>query len=186
MSRNTIRTFSAAAPQFTTPNLTFEMAKGISNTTLFYVNQGLANQSMKQINNITGDDLAPVLVRKWQKMMEAHFTTQVTVLTALGYPASEQGLQIYNGQLQQLMASASPDDQEELRLGSRDLWRTTMAWSFDMPRPDNTTNLVVGKHEEVRAPKHKASASDRRTLCTFIVQDSLCTVYGALHQHAAR
>ena len=73
--------------------------------------------------------------------------------TALGYPQSEQGLQIYNGQLQQLMSSAAPGEQEKLRVGSRDLWRTTLGHTFGMPRPNdpeaNPGNKVMGVKEEL-------------------------------------
>ena len=137
-SSSSLRLLSSAAapptpptPQFAAPTLDHELAKGITDTTRFYVSRGIASQQLASIKSIeadpaSADKVASRLVLKWQKMMEAHFTTQVTVLSALGYPQSEQGLQIYNSQLQQLMQNASPESQEALRVGSRDLWRTSL------------------------------------------------------------
>lgn len=150
------RALSSSPPQMPPPELTYERATGIIDTTLFYVNHGLSNKHLSSIKDIPFPEdasTASKLVGKWQKMMEAHFSTQVTVLTALGYPQSEQGLQIYNGQLQQLMSSAAPGEQEKLRVGSRDLWRTTLGHTFGMPRPNdpeaNPGNKVMGVKEEL-------------------------------------
>jgi maltoporin len=81
----TARALSSAPPAFTTPELTHEMAKGINDTVLFYAKHGIANQQMKKISSLTENTdaahpVANLLVRKWQMMMEAHFSTQVSVL----------------------------------------------------------------------------------------------------------
>ena len=63
-------------------------------------------------------------------MMEVFFGAQVHVLAGLGFARDAQGLHNYNAALGQAMATAGPEEQEELRVMSRDLWRKTLRTAF--------------------------------------------------------
>jgi len=67
-------------PLYSPPDkLTFEMAMGISDATMFYIKHGLSNQRLKslaeQSKGEEEEETMPV-VTKWQKMMEVFLATQ--------------------------------------------------------------------------------------------------------------
>ncbi|GFH44702.1 hypothetical protein CTEN210_01176 [Chaetoceros tenuissimus] len=114
--------------------VTKELVQGIHNTTKFFVENGLTKQKLDDIAKAAGDETT--LTTRWQKMMEAYLGTQVHVLVALGYQGSEQGLQTYNQQLAVYMHNADPSTQEEMRVSSRDLWRTVLSTAFNVSLDD--------------------------------------------------
>lgn len=147
-----IRSLSTAPPQlpqYPPPTLTFDIATGITSSTLLLVNHGMPNRGLKEISESSGSGDVTELVMKWQRMMETHLSAQVHVLTGLGYPPTEQGIAIYNQQLQQLMSSVLPDEADRLQRESRDLWRTTLGWAFGLPKPGEDGGKVAGEYEEL-------------------------------------
>lgn len=136
--------------------VTKELVQGIHNTTKFFVENGLTKQKLDDIAKAAGDE--KTLTTRWQKMMEAYLGTQVHVLAALGYQGSEQGLrkfyiiiylqstnvqlltfngvETYNQQLAVYMHNADPSTQEEMRVSSRDLWRTVLSTAFNVSLDD--------------------------------------------------
>ena len=111
-------------------SLTKEMAFCIQKSTELFINHGLGMQRLQDVAKEAGD--IDTLVSRWQRMMEAYLGTQVHVLAGLGYPPNENGLHLYNQHVAMYMQNADPDTQEELRLGTRDLWRTVLATAFHL------------------------------------------------------
>jgi hypothetical protein len=130
-----VRHLSSAPPtNEPAPNPPFslnkEMAFGIQKSTELFINHGLGMQKLQHVAKEAGD--LDTLVSRWQRMMEAYLGTQVHVLAGLGYPPNENGLHMYNQHVAMYMQNADPDTQEELRLGTRDLWRTVLATAFNL------------------------------------------------------
>lgn len=137
---------------FDTPtSVDHAIAKGVQSTTLIYIRHGsgrrrldnLAHQSklekeQKQPQR-PHDGSTSTLVLRWQKMMQTFLEKQVHAIAGLGYPASEEGIRLYNQQLAELMQSSSPDIQEELRIQGRDMWREVLCLAFGL---DLKTDLV--------------------------------------------
>ena len=127
-------------------SLTVEMAKGVQSTTLLYICHGLGRRRLdelsKQSESITGEEENGTLVERWQKMMEAFLGTQVHVLAGLGYPASEQGIAMYNQHLAELMQNSPPDVQENLRIQGRDLWRKVLCLAFNLDMEKDMRNEI--------------------------------------------
>jgi len=73
-------------------------------------------------------------------MMQAFLEKQVHALSGLGYPASEEGIRIYNQQLAELIQKSSPDVQEEIRMQGRDMWREVLCLSFGLDLESAFTN----------------------------------------------
>ena len=71
--------------------LTVEMARGIAESTQFFLLHGLP---YRRLQLLAQDKHMPV-VTKWQKMLETFLSTQIHVLAGMGYGASEQGLSQY-------------------------------------------------------------------------------------------
>jgi hypothetical protein len=107
----------------------------VQQTTLMYINHGTASQSLEQIAAMTKAGNINLVVR-WQKMMEVLLGSQVHILAGLGYPQSEQGLQLYNQQLGQLMQNCDPDEVDILQKASRDVWRHCLTKAFDLSLKD--------------------------------------------------
>jgi len=130
----TRRAFSSPSSSPPVPVLDTVMARGILSTTNFYLDHGITKTILLSIakDKSTGEIDTKLLVPRWQKMMEAFFGCQVHVLAGLGYHPSEEGLRAYNENLAQLMATSNPKDQDDLRVMSRDVWRKTLAKSFEV------------------------------------------------------
>mmetsp|Transcript_2593 Transcript_2593/g.3890 ORF Transcript_2593/g.3890 Transcript_2593/m.3890 type:complete len:290 (+) Transcript_2593:42-911(+) len=133
--------------------LTKEMAFGIQSATELFVRHGLGKQKLKDISKETGD--VKTLVSRWQRMMEAYLGTQVHVLAGLGYKPNEHGLQLYNQHVAMYMQNAEPDIQEELRIGTRDLWRFVLATSFNLSTEEIAASEMT--IPEARDAMHKVS-----------------------------
>lgn len=137
--------------------LTLEIAQGVQDATLLYVEHGLGR---RRLDALAANDAGANLVTRWQHMMEAFLGTQVHVLAGLGYEASERGIALYNQHLARLMQQAPPDAQERLRVQGRDLWRTTLRRAFALEGDDDqgertiveARNIMFKVSERMQAP----------------------------------
>lgn len=102
------------------------MAAGIMQTMQFFLRHGVAAQRLRNI--AVQDDL--VTVQKWQLMMEVFFLTQVSVIAALGYPATEKGLAIFIHHLSTCMNEIDETMQNLLQDVRRETWREVVAMTF--------------------------------------------------------
>lgn len=142
----------------TPTSLTTEVADGILSTTAFLVEHGVVRQLLDAINKFEDENGSPKeknienFVQRWQRMMEVFIGAQVHILTALGYPANERGVQLYNQHLMQLMAQSTPESQEELRVKGRDAWRRVLTHAFGLTDSAKDVNI-----EEARNMMHKVS-----------------------------
>jgi hypothetical protein len=110
-------------------SLTPEMTEGILDATHFYVKYGVSNQMMK---HLAADDTLSV-VSKWQKMMEIYLTTQLHVVSGLGYDANEEGLNQYAQHLATCLQALEDDTLRELIAEvRRDTWRILVATCFEI------------------------------------------------------
>lgn len=130
-----IRRLLSSQPS-TPPELTIPICKSINSSVRLFVEHGLPGSSLRSLaaSRCNSSVLSPSdvssLVKRWQKMMEAFFGAQVHVLAGLGFAQNEQGLQQYNAALGRAMQRCGPEEQEELRIMSRDLWRKTLRTAF--------------------------------------------------------
>jgi len=118
-----------------------EMAFDIQTATKMYVKYGIGNQRLSELSKESGD--SKTLVSRWQRMMEAFLGTQVHVLAGLGYTPNENGLQMYNQHVAMFMQTADPETQEELRLGTRNLWRYVLSTTFNISMEDIESNEMT-------------------------------------------
>lgn len=112
-----------------------------------FMKHGVGHQKLAEIGNESGD--VETLVSRWQRMMEAFLGTQVHVLAGLGYAPNEGGLHHYNQHVGEFMQNTDPDTQEELRIGTRDLWRTVLMKAFNVSGEE----LLKSEMEIVEARK---------------------------------
>lgn len=115
-------------------SLTKELAFGIQSSTELFIKHGVGMQKLQEVAQEEGG--TKTLVFRWQKMMEAYLGTQVHVLAGLGYPPNENGLHLYNSHVAMFMQNTDPETQEELRIGTRDLWRTVLSTAFGISPDD--------------------------------------------------
>lgn len=106
------------------------MAFGIQKSTKLVIEHGFGMQRLKDIAREAGD--IDTLQTRWQRMMEAFLGSQLHVLTGLGYPSSEQGLQLYNQHVAYLGQTTDPETLEKLKLGTHELWKTVLSLAFDI------------------------------------------------------
>ena len=67
-----------------------EIAFGIQNTTQMYLKYGVSHEKLMDIAKESGEK--ETLVTRWQRMMETFLSTQVHVISGLGYVPNESGL----------------------------------------------------------------------------------------------
>lgn len=143
------------------------MAFGIQKSTELFINHGLGMQRLQDVAKEAGD--IDTLVSRWQRMMEAYLGTQVHVLAGLGYPPNENGLHLYNQHVAMYMQNADPDTQEELRLGTRDLWRTVLATAFHLSVEeiaDSEMDIVAARNTMHKVSQKNADARNIGIDCT--------------------
>jgi hypothetical protein len=120
--------------------LTVEMAAGIADATQFYIRYGISNQRLK----VLAADTTLPLLQKWQTMMEIFLTTQVHVISGVGYAASEEGLTKYAMDLAECIQSTSDITMQELlRDTRREIWREIVATTFNLNITDIPTLSIV-------------------------------------------
>lgn len=137
--------------------ITQEMAVGILETTQFFIRHGISHQRLKKIaatptapesssSSLTNTDSggAKTILQKWQEMMEIFLTTQVHVISGLGYPSNEQGLTQYAKDLLKCIESLHGDEtmQQLLQEIRRDTWREIVSLAFDL-NPDHIPTLSL-------------------------------------------
>ena len=156
---NTLRSFSTGEYDTSsfdnfipTPpvKLTVEMAEGISDTTQFYVRHGVSKQRLQALSR---EEEMPA-VTKWQKMMEIFLTTQVHVISGLGYSSDEKGLTQYAQDLAQCLQETDDDMRDLFTEIRRDTWRELVAAAFDL-QPDEMKALSI---VDARNLMHKVSS----------------------------
>merc|ERR1739844_341559 len=89
--------------------------------------------------------------------------TQVHVLGGLGYTPNETGLHMYNRHVAMFMQTADPETQEELRLGTRNLWRYVLSTSFNISVEDIESNEMT--IVDARNCMHKVAQKNARARC---------------------
>ena len=136
--------------------ITKEIAAGVQATTMMYIESGAGGQRLRAIS--ADPDIS--LVTKWQRMMEAYLGTQVHVLTGFGYAPNEKGLALYNQQLGMFIQSSSPEDQEEVRVISRDTWRKVLSTTFHMDLDDFQELSIVDARNIMHQVSQKMQSED--------------------------
>jgi hypothetical protein len=147
------RSFSSTetfVPQ--SPNeLSSAMAEGILDSTQFYIRHGISNQRLRALAN---QSEMPVM-DKWQQMMEIYITTQLHVIAGLGYPATQDGLNLYAQHLHACLQSVTDEAMRQLFVEvRRDTWREIVAIVFDVPLSELPVLTIV----EARNLMHQVSS----------------------------
>ena len=127
-----------------------EMAESIQDTTLFYLRYGISNQRLVALSQ---DDVSP-LVEKWQRMMEIYLSTQVFVISGLGFSGDERGLQLYTQVLAQYMQTCDEEVKETYRKVGSETWRELLCTAFDMDVDEIKSVSIV----DARNIMHKVSS----------------------------
>jgi hypothetical protein len=141
------RTFKAQVPNA----ISRDMAEGIQDTTLFYLRHGISNQRLVALSQ---DTETPVST-KWQRMMEIYLTTQVFVISGLGYPGTEKGLEAYTLHLAEYMQNKCDDDDKEMfRKVGNETWRELLAIAFQLETSELKSLSIV----DARNIMHKVSS----------------------------
>lgn len=140
--------------------MTKDLAFGIQSTNELFLHHGIAQRKLQALAQNAGD--VQTLVQRWQQMMETFLSTQVHVLAGLGYHPSEAGLETYNHQMATFLHhDADPQTTEDLRIQTRDLWRTVLTTAFDISLQD------IQSHEmtivDARNIMHKVSQKMQST-----------------------
>lgn len=125
---NSNRAITAKPPS----GLQKEMAMGIQKAMQLFVRYGIGASRLKEIGNDKNKS-PETLVNRWQKMMEIFVSVQIHVLTGLGYSPDQNGITLYNQHMLNLRQTMDPTDEEKLRLLSRDIWRETLTFAFNIP-----------------------------------------------------
>lgn len=151
----TIRHFSSADPQTFKPDppaaLTKDIAEGIQDGTLFYLRNGISNQRLKALPK----DQESSLVMKWQRMMEIYLSTQVYVISGLGYSGDEKGLESYTTKLAGFMTDKCDDEaRETFKKVGAETWRELLCTAFDLD-PDEIKPVTI---VDARSIMHKVSS----------------------------
>jgi hypothetical protein len=126
------------------------MAEGIADITQFYLRHGAARRRLLAL--AADGDLD--VVKRWQHMMEILLTTQVQVVTGLGYAASEEGLARYAQDLARCIQEADDTARELFSEVRRDTWRDMVATCFNIDVADIPTLSIV----DARNIMHKVSS----------------------------
>lgn len=148
--------------------LTFEMAEGIADATQFYVRYGVSNQRLRELAKETE---VPAVVR-WQKMMEVYLTTQVHVIAGLGYPANEEGLAKYAGDLADCIQQADETLRDLFTSIRRDTWRELVATAFEIDMDAIPSLSIV----DARNIMHKVASKMQEPKILLEVQQATAKV----------
>ena len=154
-TNSTTRYFSSTDPAVFKPDppesITRETAEGIQDTILFYLRNGISEQRLIALSL---DEESP-LIMKWQRMMEIYLSTQVYVISGLGYSGDEQGLHLYTQHLATYMADKCDDDERETyRKVGNETWRELLATAFDL----DLENIQSVSIADARNMMHKVSS----------------------------
>ena len=169
--------------------ITHAIAEGIQDTTLYYLRHGVANQRLVALSE---DKQTPVAM-KWQRMMEIYLSTQVFVISGLGYPGTEKGLETYTMHLAQFMQKKCDDDDKEMfRKVGNETWRELLSVAFEL----DTANLKSLSIVDARNIMHKVSSKMQESAILMKIQKecgnvpeskscflSLNPLNHGLHQH---
>lgn len=152
---STIRYFSSTDPSVFQPHppsaINRDTAEGIQDTTLFYLRNGVSEQRLIALSK----DTESPLTMKWQRMMEIYLSTQVFVISGLGYTGDEQGLQMYTHHLATFMADKCDENERETyRKVGNETWRELLATAFDLDL-DNIQPMNIA---DARNMMHKVSS----------------------------
>jgi len=149
------RYFSTSDPQTFQPQMpdaiTADVAEAIQDTTLFYLRHGISNQRLIALSK----DTETPLVMKWQRMMEIYLSTQVYVISGLGFSGDEQGLQAYTHKLADFIQNKCDDDERDMfkQVGA-ETWKELLATAFHL----DTENLKEVSIVDARNIMHKVSS----------------------------
>ncbi|CAB9515141.1 expressed unknown protein [Seminavis robusta] len=149
------RFFSTTNPQSFQPTvpaeITRDVAESIQDTTLFYLRHGISNQRLLSLSN----DTESPLVHKWQRMMEIYLSTQVFVISGLGYPGDERGLETYTRHLAEFMQHKCDDEERDsYKKVGQETWQELLATAFDL----DTDNIQTLSIVDARNIMHKVSS----------------------------
>ena len=115
------------------------MAEGIQDTTLFYLRHGISHQRLKALS----EDKESSLVMKWQRMMEIYLSTQVYVISGLGYSGDEKGLQDYTQHLAEFIQNKCDDDDRDMfKKVGQEIWRELLIEAFNLDA-DNIKSISI-------------------------------------------
>jgi hypothetical protein len=150
----TPRYFSSTDPQVFKPTpptaIDQDMAESIQDTTLFYLRHGISNQRLVALSK----DQDSSLVEKWQRMMEIYLSTQVFVISGLGFTGDERGLQHYTQVLAQYMQTCDEEIKDTYRRVGTETWRELLCTAFDMDVNEIQSISIV----DARNLMHKVSS----------------------------
>ena len=118
----------APLPQPT--ELTAHAALGAQSAMQLFIEHGLGKRKLEKIAD---EKETTTLVDRWQKMVATYLETQCHIIALLGYQPNEQGIALYTQHLSKALQLASPDIQEEIRVGGRDTYRMVLTAAFNLP-----------------------------------------------------
>ena len=131
--------------------ITADVAEAIQDTTLFYLRNGVSNQRLLALSK----DKETPLVQKWQRMMEIYLSTQVYVISGLGYSGDEKGLENYTRHLAEFMTNKCSEEEREMykKVGN-ETWKELLATAFGLDLDDIKPLSIV----DARNIMHKVSS----------------------------
>jgi hypothetical protein len=128
--------------------ITVDMACKIADTTKFFIQHGISGRRLK---NLAKAKDKPILER-WQIMMQIFLSTQLHVLTGMGYPASDEGLAKYSVDLMNCIQTTTDETMQELLNDSRrETWRDIVSIAFNVTHDEIPTISIV----EARSIMHQ-------------------------------
>jgi hypothetical protein len=132
---------------------------------------GAANRRLQAM----GKDTSTPLLDKWQNMLQVYLTTQLHVLSGMGYRPDENGLAEFAEDLMQCLLRAPMDQQMAFRSVRRDTWRLVVATTFGLSPKDMREMSIV----EARNFMHAVSAKMVEPGVLLEVQHRTSKIVGA-------
>jgi hypothetical protein len=146
------------------PNeLSSAMAEGILDSTQFYIRYGISHQRLRAL----AQQPEMAVMDKWQQMMEIYITTQLHVIAGLGYPATQEGLNLYAQHLHACLQQVTDETMRQLFVEvRRDTWREIVSIVFDVPLSELPVLTIV----EARNLMHQVSSKMMAPDTLLIIQ----------------
>ena len=117
-------------------------------------------------------DTTSPLVDKWQRMMAIYLSTQVFVISGLGFSGDEQGLQLYTQVLAQYMQTCDEEVKDTYRKVGTETWRELLCTAFNMDVSEIESISVV----DARNIMHRVSSKMQEPAILMKVQKECAKV----------
>ncbi|KAL7579589.1 hypothetical protein ACA910_007955 [Epithemia clementina (nom. ined.)] len=137
--------------------LTPSMLQVINDCVDLYVQMGVSYQRLVTLSK----QEKLTVVEKWQKMMEIYFTTQLQVISNLGYSPDEQGLQLYALHTKQFFDNLKDRAMEiHFKNARQIIWRKVVSTAFGFSVKDIPELTIVEARNHMHLVTSKMVSPD--------------------------